>query len=155
MSVTRRPRPRAPLTALALFTAVTTAGLAAPVQASASAFAAAPAATRQLRDASGVTPIADQAELDAALAANSRVVVMFHATWCGACKQIAPKYAQFAAAYGTIKFLSVDVDDAEDVTFKYDISSMPTFVTIRDGKQMDRFSGANPDRLEEKLKALA
>ena len=62
---------------------------------------------------------------------------------------------EFAAAYGTIKFLSVDVDDAEDVAFKYDISSMPTFVTIRDGEETDRFSGANPDRLEEKLKALA
>ncbi|MFI6619864.1 thioredoxin family protein [Streptomyces sp. NPDC050528] len=102
-----------------------------------------------------MTPIADQAELDAALAVNPRVVVMFEASWCGPCKQIAPKYAQFAAAYGAIQFLSVDVDVAEDVALKYDISSMPNFVTIRDGKEMDRFSGANPERLEEKLKAMA
>ncbi|MFI6466035.1 thioredoxin family protein [Streptomyces sp. NPDC050538] len=101
-----------------------------------------------------MTPIADQAELDAALAVNPRVVVMFEASWCGPCKQIAPKYAQFAVAYGTITFLSVDVDVAVDVALKYDISSMPNFVTIRDGKEMDRFSGANPERLEEKLKAL-
>lgn len=33
-----------------------------------------------------------------------------------------------------IVFLKVDVDECEDIAVEYDISSMPTFVFIKEGK---------------------
>ena len=35
-----------------------------------------------------------------------------------------------------VVFLKVDVDEAEDVAAEYNISAMPTFVFIKDGKKV-------------------
>ena len=35
-----------------------------------------------------------------------------------------------------VVFLKVDVDEAEDVAGEYNISAMPTFVFIKDGKKV-------------------
>lgn len=43
----------------------------------------------------------------------------------------------------------VDVDDNEELSSIYNISSMPTFAFFKDSKQVDSFSGANPGKLEE------
>lgn len=37
---------------------------------------------------------------------------------------------------------------------KYDISAMPTFGFFRNGSLVDKFVGANPSGLEQKLKSL-
>ena len=50
------------------------------------------------------------------------VVVDFYAKWCGPCKKIAPKLAIMAQELsGHCVFLKVDVDEAEDVSEKYNI----------------------------------
>lgn len=46
-------------------------------------------------------------------------------------------------------YLKVDVDDCEDLAARYNISSMPTFVFIKNKAQVDSFSGANADKLEK------
>jgi thioredoxin 1 len=84
------------------------------------------------------------------------VVVDFFATWCGPCKIIAPKLEEFAERYADkIVVLKVDVDECEDLAIKYNISSMPTFVFIKNGVQVDSFSGANVDKLEKHIIQLA
>lgn len=83
-------------------------------------------------------------------AGDKLVVVDFFATWCGPCKVIAPKLEEFSETYKEkIVVLKVDVDECEQLTERYNISSMPTFLFIKGGEQKDSFSGANAEKLEK------
>ena len=93
----------------------------------------------------------DMADFKAQLsAAGSKLVVVdFHATWCPPCKVIAPHIVQMDGKMDNVVFLKVDVDEAEDVAREYDISAMPTFVFIKDGKKIDDLKGVSVDKLKE------
>jgi thioredoxin 1 len=41
------------------------------------------------------------------------------------------------------------VDEAEDVASEYNITAMPTFVFIKDGKKIEDLMGANADKLKD------
>ena len=47
-----------------------------------------------------------------------------------------PFHQQMAGKMDNVVFLKVDVDEAEDVAGEYNISAMPTFVFLKDGKKV-------------------
>uniref|UniRef100_U5EYG8 Thioredoxin n=1 Tax=Corethrella appendiculata TaxID=1370023 RepID=U5EYG8_9DIPT len=101
--------------------------------------------------------VKDSADFDSQLELAGELVVLvdFFATWCGPCKNIAPKLEEFSNTYaGKIVVIKVDVDECEDLAMKYEISSMPTFVFIKNKEVADKFSGANADKLESYIKKL-
>jgi thioredoxin-like negative regulator of GroEL len=49
---------------------------------------------------------------------------------------------------GSIYFIKVNVDDAEDVSQEYGIRAMPTFMVFKDGEKADEVVGADPSKLE-------
>mmetsp|Transcript_24941 Transcript_24941/g.57617 ORF Transcript_24941/g.57617 Transcript_24941/m.57617 type:complete len:87 (+) Transcript_24941:690-950(+) len=73
---------------------------------------------------------------------------------CGPCQFIAPVFEKMAQDYPDVEFVKVDVDDANDVSSKCGIRSMPTFQFYKGGEKVDDFSGANKDILEKKVKSL-
>lgn len=77
------------------------------------------------------------------------VVIDFFATWCGPCKRIAPTYEKLAEAFTNVTFLKVDVDESAELTNEYNISAMPTFVFLKNGKEVKRVEGADMAGLEE------
>lgn len=85
------------------------------------------------------------------------VVVDFFAEWCGPCKAMAPIIDELAKSYdGKVKIGKIDVDASPDSAQKYGIMSIPTMVFFKDGKEVDRVSGAmTKETLMEKLDALA
>ncbi|XP_017026052.1 thioredoxin-2 [Drosophila kikkawai] len=103
-----------------------------------------------------VYQVKDKDDLQAQLtkAAGKLVVLDFFATWCGPCKMISPKLAELATQYAeNIVVLKVDVDICEDIAMDYNISSMPTFVFIKNGLKVEEFAGANATRVEDVIKA--
>jgi len=84
-----------------------------------------------------------------ASAGGKLVVVDFTATWCGPCKFIAPKLAQIADENPDIVVLKVDVDDQSELTERYEISAMPTFIFIKNKAELERFSGASEQKLRD------
>ena len=73
---------------------------------------------------------------------NKIVVVDFHATWCGPCKVIAPKYEFLEQNYGSqAKFIKVDVDECQEVAQESGISAMPTFQLFVSGKKVEQLRG--------------
>ncbi|KAJ6646414.1 Thioredoxin-2 [Pseudolycoriella hygida] len=88
--------------------------------------------------------------------AGSKLVVLdFNATWCGPCRAIAPFLEELATAYGDkILVLKIDVDDCEELSMRFNISSMPTFVFIKEKAELERFSGASNEKLAETIKKL-
>lgn len=93
------------------------------------------------------------------------VVIDFSATWCGPCKAIAPQFESLADEYAPIYsseglppktiFIKVDVDKLSDAARLYDIKSLPTFVLIRNGEVLSKFSGADSSKLRAEVKKFA
>ena len=70
------------------------------------------------------------------------VLVDFWAEWCGPCKMMHPVFERMAKKYRHIKFARVNVDQNQDISMKFGVQSIPTFIMFKDGKQVDRMIGA-------------
>ncbi|XP_022187282.2 thioredoxin [Nilaparvata lugens] len=106
----------------------------------------------------GVESIDDVDVFDNILAnAGSKLVVLkFHATWCPPCKGIAPKYVELAKQNPDVIFLEIEVEEdaAADLGSRYNVRMIPTFIFIKNGEQVDAFSGANCSELEKTIERL-
>ncbi|XP_016972797.1 thioredoxin-2 [Drosophila rhopaloa] len=79
---------------------------------------------------------------------NKHILVEFYATWCGPCAMIGPRLEQLATEYsGRMIILKIDVDQNEDLAIQYEISSMPTFLIIKNRVTLIQFVGSNVDRV--------
>lgn len=78
---------------------------------------------------------------------NPNVIVRFTASWCKPCKEIEPYFNSLGEKFKNIIFLSVDVDDNNDVFEKYEGFSVPLFLSFKFGNVTERFSGADKSKL--------
>ncbi|XP_035206497.1 thioredoxin-like [Stegodyphus dumicola] len=88
-----------------------------------------------------------EAQLDAA--GEKLVVVDFYATWCGPCKLISPFFQMLSEEFQDVVFLKVDVDEVDDIATKYNVSSIPKFVFLKNKTEIDDLCGANHEKLKE------
>ena len=70
------------------------------------------------------------------------VLVDFWAEWCGPCKMMHPVFERMAKKYRHIRFARVNVDQKQDISMKFGVQAIPTFIMFKDGKQVDRMMGA-------------
>ncbi|XP_062118055.1 TPR repeat-containing thioredoxin TDX-like [Humulus lupulus] len=92
-----------------------------------------------------------ETKLNAASKTSRLAILYFTATWCGPCRFISPLYVNLAGKYPKIVFLKVDIDEARDVAERWNISSVPTFFFVRNGKEIDMVVGADKNALENKI----
>lgn len=70
------------------------------------------------------------------------VLVDFWAAWCGPCKMIGPVVEELAEEYQEkLKVAKVDVDSNRQVAGEMGVSSIPTLIIFKDGKEVDRVVG--------------
>jgi thioredoxin 1 len=83
------------------------------------------------------------------------VLVDFWAEWCGPCKMIAPYLEQVARDFGgKIKIAKLNVDQNPRVSQQYDIRSIPTFITFKNGRQIARQSGASQPLVRDMIQKV-
>ncbi|KAG5155961.1 hypothetical protein JHK82_013930 [Glycine max] len=83
---------------------------------------------------------------------TSRLAILyFTATWCGPCRFISLIYTSLAEKYPKVVFVKVDIDEARDVAAGWNISSVPTFFFVKNGKEVDSVMGADKSTLESKI----
>lgn len=89
-------------------------------------------------------------------AGNKLVVIDFFANWCGPCKIISPILEELSLKYAnTAKILKVNIDDCEEIAMEYNVTSMPTFVFIKDQQVVDVVVGGNSEKLVKNLDKYA
>nr|AFK49618.1 unknown [Lotus japonicus] len=92
-----------------------------------------------------------ETKLGAASKTSRLAIQYFTATWCGPCRFISPIYTSLAEKYPKVVFLKIDIDEARDVAARWNISSVPSFFFVKNGKEVDSAVGADKSTLERKI----
>ncbi|EXB51989.1 Thioredoxin-like protein CXXS1 [Morus notabilis] len=79
------------------------------------------------------------------------IVVHFTASWCMPSVAMNPIFEELASNYPDVLFLVVDVDELKEVASRMDIKAMPTFLLMRNGAQVDKLVGANPEEIKKRI----
>jgi thioredoxin len=103
-----------------------------------------------------LTPIAEGQFDTEVTQADEPVVLDFFAPWCGPCKALAPGLDALAKEYaGKVKFVQVNVDDAQALAARFDVQGVPTLLFFRNGKVVDSVSGlVSTEMLRKRLERL-
>ncbi|AAD39316.1 Putative thioredoxin [Arabidopsis thaliana] len=88
---------------------------------------------------------------DSMKGSNKLLVIDFTAVWCGPCKAMEPRVREIASKYSEAVFARVDVDRLMDVAGTYRAITLPAFVFVKRGEEIDRVVGAKPDELVKKI----
>lgn len=73
--------------------------------------------------------------------ASGLVLIDFFAEWCGPCKMLSPVLDAVASELSNVSIGKVDIDNASATAEKYGVSSIPTLILFKDGKEVDRVVG--------------
>ena len=84
------------------------------------------------------------------------VIVDVFATWCGPCQQMVPVFEELEKELADkYKFVKINIDEERDLAIQYNVSSIPTFLFIKDGNVVGRETGfMNKEIFKEKAEGF-
>ena len=94
--------------------------------------------------------LVDATEIDfAQVTDTSRLVLVdLWAPWCGPCRMVAPILEKLAGDFaGSLKVVQVNVDSSPAISQRFNASSIPMRVLLRDGAVVDTVIGAQPEHV--------
>ena len=83
---------------------------------------------------------------DVIVNSDTPVIIDFWAPWCGPCKVMGPTFKSVASKYPLkTLFGKVNTQDEQQLASRFNIQSIPTLIMFKDGKEVQRVSGALND----------
>ena len=80
-------------------------------------------------------------------------ILYFTADWCNPCKKTRPIVEELNREQIMAKFFIIDVDVEPEMAQDFEVRSIPTFVLIKNNKEIHRVTGAQTkQQLEELIK---
>ena len=80
------------------------------------------------------------------LRSQKPVILDFFANWCGPCRMIAPILEEIAEEREDIKVCKIDVDMEAELAIKFQVTSIPLLVVMKDGQVVNQSLGVRPKR---------
>ena len=92
----------------------------------------------------GITQVSDAKSWEVDVVnSDIPVFVDFWAEWCGPCRMVGPVVEELANDYeGKVKFVKVNVDEANELASKYNVFSIPTLILLNKGEIVSQQVGA-------------
>ena len=84
----------------------------------------------------------NQANFDQIISSEKLTLVDFWAEWCGPCKIMHPVFERLAKKYNQVTFGRVNVDQNQNISMKYQVQGIPTFIMFKAGQVVDKMVGA-------------
>ena len=72
------------------------------------------------------------------------VLLDFWAPWCAPCRMVVPIIEEIASERSDIKVGKINVDEQPELASEFGVMSIPTLVVMKNGKIVQRVSGARP-----------
>ena len=76
--------------------------------------------------------------------ADKPVLLDFWASWCAPCRMVVPIIEEIASEREDIKVGKINVDEQPELASEFGVMSIPTLVVVKNGKGVQRVSGARP-----------
>lgn len=74
--------------------------------------------------------------------AEGVTLVDFYADWCGPCRMLTPVLEQVSQEVkGKATFVKIDIDSEQKTAAQFQITSVPTLILFKDGKEVNRLIG--------------
>ena len=72
------------------------------------------------------------------------IIIDFSADWCYPCKEMSLIFEELSKEIKDIKFVKIDVEEEPNLAVQFNVMSIPTFMIINKGDEVDRISGSMP-----------
>ncbi|KAJ3169249.1 Glutaredoxin 3 [Geranomyces variabilis] len=102
-----------------------------------------------------VNDVTSDEHFDRLLADRSVSALNFWASWAEPCKDMNEVFEELSRKYPAISFIKLEAENYPDVSEKYEIAAVPTFIIVKNGAIATRIEGANAPALTAAVEKYA